>query len=251
MILPPDYEAEERAARRTNIEELRSGLDTPQLRVKVENWANRYGMEPEFVRYRVLTDEVFALQFAKDPAKQSLHQKVAARHIRTALPMVLDFQALPAGGRKAEYVVAGMVVSGKTLHSATSHHGKSIDFKWAHKKGNHSLQVLATHKHTKEEGGSQDNQFADVKRFLDAARVCSSPDHLFLAICDGPYYSRPQGRHTSRLEALATEYPGARVRVCTIEQLPQVLAMAIEGWMKCRGLNPSPDEASALADMKG
>lgn len=246
MILAPNYAELEQAARLKNARKLRSQLNSPAVQMKIENWAARWGLEPEFVRYRLLTDDVFALHFAIDPTRQTFHQKVAAKHIAN-LPLVECFEQLPSGGASAEYVVHGLVVRGETVTTATNHHGKSIDFKWSLTIAERTLKVVATHKHTKSEGGSQDNQFADVKRFLDEAKFCRDHDTALLAICDGPYYTRPYDGKDSRLLALEHDYPGPRSRVCTIETLPGVYSSLVGQWVNHHKLDLTKDQLDALA----
>lgn len=246
MIAPPDYALAEKQARLENAEILRANLTATDVALKIHNWAERYGLEPEFVRFKVLTDDTFALQFIKDPAKQSIHQRIAAQHIKTKIPLVEEFKTPPSGGSKALYVVRGMDVEGSKLHAATNNHGKSIDFRWSYTKAGRTLSVFATHKHTKEEGGSQDNQFEDIKRFLTEAQACRDPDVLFLAICDGAYYKSPYDKRASRLQALAEDNPGPRNRVCSIEELPAVWGSELAAWMAFHGLEPSTDESAAI-----
>ena len=231
MITAPDYEALVQHARLANVEKLRGQLNSKQVEFKLASWARRYGVEPEFVRYKTLTDDLFAVQFAADPSKQSIHQKIAAAHIQK-LPLVQGFEALPAGGDTAEFLVSGLVVLGKSLKEATNRHGKSIDFKWGISAGGEQLTVYITHKHTTSEGGSQDNQFADVKAFLEEAQRCKNVDVAFIALCDGPYYSeREFSGHPSRIAAMRADYPGLRSRICDIQKLPNVYAELIRTWL--------------------
>lgn len=249
MIPGPNYDQAERQARLNNAERLRLNLGAPDVLQKLANWAHKYSLEPEFVRYKVLTDDTFALNFVKDPSRQSLHENLAANHIQEKIPFIERFSKMPTGGNEALYVVRGMVVSGKELHAATSDHGKSIDFKWEFGKAGRRLAVYATHKHTREEGGSQDNQFADVKRFLKEAQACRDSDVLFLAICDGNYYQQPHDGRPSRVVALNEDYPGKRSAACSIHQLSAVYASALTDWMAIYQLVPSADETLALQRM--
>lgn len=249
MIVGPKYALEELAARRRNAELFRNNINTPDVELKVRNWAERNGFEYEFVRFKVLTDDTFALQFAKDPSRQSIHEKLAAKHIEKNIPFVEEFAKASTGGADALYVINGMVVLGREVHQSTGNHGKSVDFTWSFTKSGRSLRVFATHKHTKEEGGSQDNQFADVRRFLKEAQVAKNPNDLFLAICDGDYYRLPWDGRKSRIEVLAEDCPGKRLAVCSIDQLSVVYAVAIQQWMTANNLTPTADELETLNRM--
>lgn len=246
MIIPPDFDQAEKQARLENAELLRANLNAEEVSRKIASWAKKYSLEPEFVRYKVLTDDTFALHFVKDPAKQSIHQKVAAQHIKTKIPLVEEFATPPGGGANALYVVRGLVVAGSTLHAATNDHGKSIDFLWSYSRAGKTLRVYATHKHTKEEGGSQDNQFADVKRFLKEAVACRDPNVLFVAICDGDYYLLPYDSRGSRLQTLVEDFPGKRTASCSIAGLPNVWGSALAQWLKDHSLTPTAQEEAAI-----
>lgn len=245
-IIPPEYGRLEKLARLENVEEVRASINTISVIKKIENWAFRFGLEPEFVRYKVITDETFAIHFAKDPAKQSFHQKVASEHIKRNIPLIHSFKCLPALGDDAQYINGGFVVSGKQIHAFTSYHGKSIDFSWLYRIGEKELVAYATHKHTKQEGGSQDNQFNDVKSFLVESMKCKSPDLIFFAICDGEYYRRPSSRGVSRIAELSRDYPGGRTRVCSIDDLPKLWGMVIVDWAKHHNIEIPEDDISHI-----
>jgi hypothetical protein len=249
VIAPPDYDREEKTARLANAEELRNDINSPSVVNKIASWAARNSLEPEFVRFKVLTDDTFALHFAKDPGRQSLHQKVAARHIRDVVPLVEQFKALSAGGPDAEYVVNGMVVNGAAWKNIQGD-GKSIDFRWSLTRGGKTFTVYATHKHTKDEGGSQDNQYADVRLFLEAAQRCTDPNVLFIAICDGPYYLRAAGTGLSRLAELSSNYGRRRVRACNIAALPALYSAALCEWAEFAGVVLSTDDEAKLQMMR-
>lgn len=251
MIKPPDYDFAEKQARLENAEILRANLTAADITLKIKNWAKKYSLEPEFVRYKLLVDDTFALNFVKDPSKQSIHQKVAAQHIKTQIPLVEEFTTPPAGGASALYALRGLVVPGATLHAATSDHGKSIDFQWSYSREGKVLQVYATHKHTKEEGGSQDNQFADVKRFLREAMACRDPNKIFFAICDGDYYLLPFDGRKSRLETLKEDFPGKRNCSCSIAELPAVWGATVSQWLAHHSLTTTEKEQAAFQLLSG
>jgi hypothetical protein len=246
VIKPPDYELAEMSARQKNAEALRGRLMSADVREKIRNWADRYNLEEEFVLYKLKTDEVFALHFIKDPVKQSVHQKVAAAHL-DKIPLVIDFEMLPSGGDNSEFVFQGTVQTHGQLKADTTPKGKSIDFKWHFEYCGKELRVYATHKHTKDDGGGQDHQFADIKRFLEAASYSHAHDKVFMAICDGPYYQRPTGAYRSRLELLNTECVGRRSVACTIAEVPQQYARFINLWLKHHSFPITEDLANQLA----
>lgn len=241
MISPPDYIQAEKNARLENAESLRANLTSSDVLKKIKSWALKHNLEPEFVLYKVKTDDTFALYFIKDPVKQTFHQKVAAKHLKDNVPCISNFEVLPAGGANAQYVVRGMVVTGSTVSGATTSHGKSIDFIWYFSYLEKTLRVVATHKHTKDDGGGQDLQFADVRRFLEEASFSHDPNTVFLAICDGPYYQR-----CSRITTLNEDCPGRRSAACTIEDVPMRYAYFIRTWLNHHRLEP---DAGLLSDL--
>jgi hypothetical protein len=243
-ITPPDYILEEQKARRANAEELRNNLNDASVLHKIQCWAERHSLEFEFVRYKVLTDDAFALHFAKEPSRQSLHQKVAAAHIQKNIPLVRDFKSLAAGGRNALYVVNGMIIEADRRQSISAQ-GKSIDFTWNFECSGKVLSAYATHKHTKDEGGSQDNQYEDLISFLKSAEPSRDINAIFFAICDGPYYRRHE-----RLRTLRENHQSFRRRVCPIDELPKYWGLAIEEWLMAHNLTAAPDTKKALELLK-
>lgn len=62
---------------------------------------------------------------------------------------------------------------------------KSIDFYWEY----NNYKFYASHKYIKESGGAQDNQYNDIKHFIENANKNSESFVKFLAICDGDYFN--------------------------------------------------------------
>lgn len=180
-----DYEREVKRKRQENIREVVKDINTKNMQEKIRNYAERHDMHKNFVEQKILDDPHFAMKFAKDPLKQSIHEKVAAKYIKS-LHFIKNFKTLPSGGKNAKYVGPTGVSVGKNYGKA-----KSIDFKFEF---NENI-FFATHKYTGAEGGAQDNQYNDVKQFiLEVVNMKQSdivPDYYhFFAILDGPYYKK-------------------------------------------------------------
>ena len=178
-----DYESAYKVALEQNIREVRDAILTGDMsmRIKLANYSEKFGIPIRFLEHKILSDNLFANGFIKDPSKQSLHQKVAARFIES-INCVEDFEQLPAGGQNAKYICDdGIVRAGENGGRA-----KSIDFYWVFD-GN---IYYAAHKHTSEEGGAQDNQFKDLQLFLENAAKSKLANTYFLAIGDGDYYQK-------------------------------------------------------------
>jgi hypothetical protein len=177
----PDYDKLYKEEVQKNIVKLlNEEIDTEDFQKKLNNWSNKFEYAPQEVLQKIKEDKMFACNFIKDPSKQSFHQKIAANYIKS-LEIVQDFKLLPAGGKNALYVIQGEVISRSTKPDKL----KSIDFMW--KAGKYTF--YASHKYTKISGGSQDNQFHDILGFLKEARGSRLTNTIFIAICDGGYYT--------------------------------------------------------------
>ena len=218
-----DYELEERTRRDLNILQMRKnivkGKIDNQLDIKINNFSDKFNLDLDFVRNKLLNDDLFILHFIKDPQKQTFHQSLAFDYL-CKTSGILNPELLPSGGSNAQYVINGNVILGSNL--ATSNIGKSIDFKWEYKKADGKIiTCFATHTHTKSSGGSQDNQFRDVESFLKQAQSCSSPKFFFFAICDGPYYQMQHLGHSNKITYLNENYKTgtARIKALNINEL--------------------------------
>ena len=165
-----------------NLKNVINELETKNMKVKISNWANKFGYSFDEIKEKIINDEIFRCVFAKDPAKQNLYQNLAAQYIES-LNIVENFIVLPSGGKQAVYLRNGKILTGDVLQRQ-SKDIKSIDFMWNVKE----LTFYASHKYTEMNGGAQDNQYKDIQDFLRHARDCNSKNTIFLAICDGDYY---------------------------------------------------------------
>ncbi len=194
----PIYDIKIKQAREKNIRNL---FDEDDTKKKVHNFAERFDIDESLVWKRMNDDMAFASTFAKDPSKQSMHQHIAAEYI-SQLPTVMNFEELPAGGQNAKYCVNGKIRTGGNYKKEKI---KSIDFYWEYVFNNKVLRFYATHKHTGDEGGAQDNQFNDVLSFHENAKKCNDPNIVLLSITDGAYYKvkykkEAGGRDITRIE---------------------------------------------------
>lgn len=250
-----DYDAAVQLRRMENLRLLLQGtaLKDSHFRSKVLSFAQRWGIEPEVVWAKVQVDWLFALRFAKDPLKQSIHQALAADFIQTDLaPIVADFQQLPSGGQGSICLTQdGAILSFEGLaESGGAKSVKTVDFSWsfpAKTADGKALKFYASHKHTADEGGNQDNQHKDLWTYLSAAKQCQSPGIFHLAIADGPFYQRnDRQKGISRLEAM-NDGRSARSRwgACTVNQLAWVILRQGAAWLKTNKAVVS-DELTAL-----
>lgn len=75
---------------RENIMPLRQQINQAWAQKKITNWAGRYGYDKEEVEQKILSDDMFASFFAKDPIKQNYTEKIAED--------LLDVKHLPNNG---------------------------------------------------------------------------------------------------------------------------------------------------------
>lgn len=133
---------------------------------------------------------------AIDPIRQSVCEKLASEYIRS-LQHVVNFQVLPRSRKNAVIVYNGMVLSAEDArerYADDRQHTilpKSVDFQFDIDAGDgRLLRVYAAHKFLHEPGGSQDGQNQDIMNFMVHAEQNSDPDTLFMAFCDGEYFTR-------------------------------------------------------------
>ena len=201
-----DYEKIKKEQIRKNTQQLRDNITDKGLRKKIKNWADKYDLSFEFVKHKVFTDDIFALYFVKDPGRQNFHENTAAEALKS-FAILYDFKLLPKGGLNAKVVNSGMLVSLEESKQSTSN-PKTIDFEWKIKTNTGKIIFCyASHKYTKDNGGSQDNQYKDLKNFMENARQNKSDNKMFFAICDGQYYqtkNKTTGR--TKIEELNMDY---------------------------------------------
>lgn len=164
-------EKKKKEARIANIEEVRREVDHAWVKEKIINHVSAFDgiMTEEEIREAILTNTIVASKFCKDPSKQNISEKLAAK--------VLGLSKLPSSGRNCiRFNDAGDIVS------VSAGNTKSADFIW---NGHY-----ATQKYTDGEGGAQDNQRNDVIDFLKRGSI----KHKVAAIVDGAYWDkyRPQ-----------------------------------------------------------
>lgn len=208
----PDYEGEFIKQLRKNAAAIPAQLAAgdKNLAKKIATFAERHGYSVGRIVKKIKEDLVFAAHFAVDPAKQKIHENIAAKHIKK-LKNVQNFNQLSHG---ALSVLQGAVMSRvELLARGGTSRAKTIDFMWI----TCGKRVYASHKYTRGEGGAQDNQYADMQQFIREARDSTLKDTIFIAIADGEYYNKSR---IDNLKSLANE---RNVFAIPIEELPALL----------------------------
>ena len=212
--MPLDYEKRYKAAYRENV---KKRLVSPE---KVKNFCKLHGFTINAVEEEIENNPIAAAYFAINPNRQKFHEKAAADFIKN-LAGVEDFKSLPSNKWA---VVNGAVQAKKDLKKSGGYpSAKTIDFQWKY----NNATFYASHKYTKEEGGSQGNQYKDLQSFIEAARHTVLQNTYFVAIADGEFYRRKNGQaNMIRLERLKQLAGGGKVYACDINGLEDIMKRA-------------------------
>lgn len=161
---------------------------------------------------------MFALCFVKDPGKQGIHEKAAAKYIES-LNGITKFKTLPKDAEDSKYVIRGEVRNRREINGVGIE-TKSIDFEWEYR----SYMVYASHKYTNEAGGAQDNQFNGIKNFVENAKYRNKQNVVFMALMDGDFYQIPYNHYKTKIEYINSEIPKvSNLIACTSEEIIEKL----------------------------
>ena len=209
-----DWDALVRAAWERNYKQF-SMSDADQA---IRTFVWRTGLNRRDVEDRIRTDDMFRWFFVKDPTKQNIHKEIAASYIER-IPLVSDFVHLK-GGEKS--ICGGAVMSrAEVKERGGDPSPKPIDFQW--KTGKHT--VYASHKYTKQSGGSQNTLYRELLGFVEDANHSNVKGAVFIAIADGPHYDGTDSiRGKSRMENLQQACNRKSVFACRTEDLEGILA---------------------------
>jgi len=200
-----DYQKEYKKQLQNNILMVRDEIDNDDFVLKITNHAEKFDREYSEIRSKILTDDMYAEIFAKDPAKQNIYEKLAAQYI-SKLEKVSDFRNLP---NSAKVFVAGGLITSERLNDV-----KSIDFVF--KVGDKN--IYASHKYIKAtNGGAQDNQYNDIRNFLRNCDKIQSGNNYFIAICDGPYFD-------TKIKILNDDFGSENVKAMNIDSLEDFIS---------------------------
>lgn len=174
-----DFEDIKIKMRKDNIDELRKYINEKWVEIKIKNYLERFSfldLTYEDVVNEIMSNDLVASFFAKDPNKQNITEKTIANIIKN-LNFISNFQNY--NSKTEIFVVNGEMTNKRALGV------KSVDYSFVSK----NITYYVTQKYTKGKGGSQDNQFHDVVSFLQNCKNNKLTDTAFLAIVDGDYYT--------------------------------------------------------------
>ncbi len=226
----PDYLYTERKARQVNFEEAREAArnNEPWILRKAQQVEARFQGQ---VRAQNLINNakrgnLYSLALiSKDPKRQSLHQR-AFQHWLERLQhknLITNLIALPASGPNAQILLPDGTIAPRSVLTFAHAPSKSIDFAAVIPCRGGERRVYIAHKYTAEDGGAQDNQFQDIRTFLDFAGRNTDPNDLFVAVCDGQHYVRDRGNERTRLDVLIDMQVNLKSVAITSKRLPELL----------------------------
>lgn len=188
-----------------------------------------------FLVEKAKNDIFFANFFSKSPSRQSYHEKLVLNFLKS-IPFIFEPKKLNVDGKESFFVINGIVQKGTRSVSRS----KSIDFSFKYiSSDNQELVFWMNHKYTKGFGGTQDNQFNDVKSFLAECTQNKNKDVVFVALCDGDFYQK-----RNKLEDLKDVYEKSKVRVSNSNDLPKEIVFCIKTWLEEKGKKDELEEFS-------
>ena len=206
-----DFATEFKKQLLNNVKIARKQINQEWMRVKIQNWCEKFEKDPEKIKEKILNDDDFTCFFAKDPSKQNFYEKTVARNIK-ALDFIENFVNYSNS-------VDIFVVEGKVTNERKND-VKSVDFFFTTSENSKNLKFYCSHKFIKDtQGGAQDNQYNDIRNFLRNCDKISGGDNFFIAICDGAYFQ-------DKIDTLNAEFGSSNVFACSSEQF-DILVKAI------------------------
>ena len=150
---------------------------------QIQTYSDRFDEPSRKVKEKILVDSMFANCFARNPTRQTSHEKIAFEYLSKNKSILRNFCKLPQNGNDAVYLTSDGAF--QKYEQCRKKIGKAIDFSWE----NAGKIFYASHKYTRESGGAQDNQFREQKELLEKFIKNVNENEFFFAICDGQYYS--------------------------------------------------------------
>lgn len=215
------YEIKLKEALKENKKNFLNTLNEKETIEKIEKYALENDYSVNYIIQKLHEEPLLIDLFVKNPTKQGIHEKIAY-DILSKIDDFKNVDLLPKRGNSSLYITNGIIINGKEL--TTKEKTKSIDFYFEYK----DYSVYATHKYTKESGGSQDNQFNDVKYFLENAIKNTVKNNIFVAIVDGEYYTEKKADNTTKKDELLLKTKNTNCIVTDIYNIKKDLDTYIE-----------------------
>lgn len=68
-----DYKQEYKMKIKENVNNVLDEIETKEMKLKIQNWSNKFGYDIDEITKKVIEDEIFRCVFSKDPSKQNLY----------------------------------------------------------------------------------------------------------------------------------------------------------------------------------
>ena len=186
QLVPPDWDGIEQRMWRANASEVvdEANARSERLMKRIDLFVWRFGSTSDAVLQKIQSDPLFAAWFAKEPRRQSPHERIAADYLQ-GFDEIVNFVRLKQTGNEALYLNRdGEILSRSDFQGDRP--SKALDFEWESPSG---VRCLASHKYTKEGGGNQDSQYREQRTLLSNFQSRSTNNTALFVICDGPYYT--------------------------------------------------------------
>lgn len=224
----PDYHSAETEAMQTNLHEARQAAKNrdPWIVRKATRVAARYLTERDTLLNKAVRGDRAALALlAKVPSRQGLHQNVFADWLTRLQKrgLITDIEPLPTSGPNVQLLDrTGRIVPRLTVPIGDVA-GKPLNFRLTVPCRGGTWTIFIAHSYIGSDGGSQDNQFHEMRTFLINANKNTNPRTIFIAVCDGDYYVADRGDEKTRLDILIELQVGLKTVAVTSKRLPEVL----------------------------
>ena len=180
-------------ARKQNIVEVRKDIDKTWVKEKIQNHIIAFDGLFTFdeIKQAILTNDLVASKFCKDPSKQNISENLAGK--------VLGWDKCPQSGPKSiRFDENGDIVKIKSPGTT-----EAVDF--------NEMGYYITQKFTEEEGGAQNNQKEKVITFLKQGSI----HHKVMAVVDGDYWD------THRQELIDKFKDNPNVKITSVTELTE------------------------------
>jgi hypothetical protein len=180
-----DYEKNIKQKWKANAKEVpalvkKNDIDT--LR-QIKTYSERFDEPQKKIKNKILADTMFANCFAKDPVRQTTHEKIACDYLSRHTNVLQKFCKLSQFGKDAVYLTDNGIF--QEFEKTGKKIGKALDFYWE----NNGKMFYASHKYTKDSGGAQDHQFNEQAGLLRKFKENTNTNEYLFVICDGKYYT--------------------------------------------------------------
>ena len=179
----PDFEGAYKRA----LEENHRMFDPRSSMDRIRSFAERAGVPASAIAIKAEKDPIFRWAIVKDPKRQNVYEKEAARWLK-ALPSVTAFQT-----HRAAAAAPGLTGPDSDVLA------RNVDFSWR----TDIYRVYAAHTYTHDSGGMQGRQYEALRSFIGEANKSTDPSRIFIAIADGPFYDTKGGSsNQTKIDAL-------------------------------------------------